>query len=391
MKSNKFLKISLLLIFILFFVHLTDSILNYHDNYNFKGDSLESIRDLNNLKQSSYWTLSNIYINDNWSEIAINNDWCNFKNGYYIIENVSISGDVYAKNGIHIENSNESFIIRNCQINEGIALKEVQNGQFIDNNVTFGQAYLTGMVYQMGIYMVLCSNITVRNNIINDTFNTDYGKASAIYLYICDNITIFENFLSTNSLLTFGSSYGIHLSGDYMKVFNNTICDNDKGIYLSQYSFGKVVNNNIYNSLVGLQIKGDNHIIANNTIKNSYMYGIKAWCSNSTFSYNSIQNENEYGFYFYEGNYNIISNNNIQDSKKYGIYLESSNHSFITGNLISFKIGCIKEINCYGNIIRYNVCQKVPSPIGGYYPWMVLGILIITMSIILKIKLKDYN
>ena len=182
------------------------------------------------------------------------------------------------------------------------------------------------------------------------------------------------------------------LVGDNIEVFDNTICDTLIAITLSQCSFGKIINNNIFNSRRGIYVSGDNHIIANNTINNSYKEAVVAGCgntgcSNSSFSYNSIQNKNEYGFYFNRGNYNIISNNIIEDSEKYGIYLENSNHSLVTGNHMTNVKGCIKEINCINNVFNNNRCQKIPS-IFGYFPWMILGILIISVSILLKFKSK---
>jgi len=410
MKSYKFLKISILLISLLFFVHLTNSILKYQDNSNFKGDTLESIRDLHNLKHSSYWTLPNIHI-ANWTATDLTYDWCDYKNGYFIIENLTITG-VDGKNGIHIENTTENFIIRNCQVSEGISLLRISNGHFINNTISFGQAYPTGTVIKIGIYMGHCFNSTIKNNFINGT--TDW-LSSAIMMYNCTNIIIDENTLSSNDYSGNIQSQGLDIQGvsENIRVINNTIFDNDNGIRISQSYLCDITENRISNSIYGIRGGGDNHTISNNTIKNSIECGIySAGFNNSIFnnklydnkigieikrasynivSNNSIQDNNDYGLYLEESNYNIISNNTIQKSQLYGIYLESSNHSLLSGNLITFKIGCIKEINCYGNIIRYNICQKIPSSIGGYYPWMVLGVLIITMSIILKIKLKEYN
>lgn len=409
MKSKKFLKISIFFIVLLFFVSSTNSILSDQGNYNFKGISPRTIGDFNKLKHSSYWTLPNIHIT-NWTTTNMTYDWCNYENGYYIIENVSITG-VDGKNGIRIENTTENFIIRNCQINEGVQLWRVKSGQIINNTIYFGYSYGLGVGNQIAIYMNYCSNTTIRNNFINDTYSGSFNLIYGFLMYLCNNITLVENYL-----FTFNNRYsrGVSLQGgDHIKVINNTIHNFDIGIDNHAVKLSKVIYNNVYNSRNGIIVHGNNHIISNNTIKNSLLRGIYSFGSNHSIfnnklvenergievrraSYNiicnnSIQDSSDYGIYFEESNYNNITNNNIQKSEKYGIYLESSNHSIITGNYITYKIGCIKEVNCYGNFISDNVCIKIPGLIFGYYPLLVLGILSMTIFLIIKFKLKKYD
>lgn len=406
MKSKKFLKISIFFIVLLFFVSSTSSILTDQVNYNFKGNSPRSIGDFNKLKHSSYWTLPNINIT-NWTTTNMTYDWCNYENGYYIIENLTITG-VNGKNGIHIENTTENFIIRNCQISEGISLVRVSNGHFINNTISFGQAYPTHTVIKIGIYMGHCFNSTIKNNFINGT--SDW-LCSAIMMYICNNIIIDENKLCSNDYHAQIRSHGLDIQGgcENSRVINNTIFNNDYGISATQSYLCEINENRISNSLYGIRVSGNNYTISNNTIKNSDVngiflggfnnsvfnnkldendIGIKVRASYNIISNNTIQNYNDYGLYFEESNYNIISNNTIQKSELYGIYLESSNHSFITGNFITYKIGCIKENNCFGNFIEDNICIKIPRTIFGYYPLLILGFLIMTAFLIVKFNLR---
>lgn len=387
MKSKKFLKTFLLYLFSLLFVCST--ILkpvkqqNYNTNVNMP-QKMEEIGEFNNLKYSSYWTVPNINIT-NWTTTNKTYDWCNYENGYYIIENVTITG-VPGKNGILIINTTENFIIRNCQINEGISLWRVSNGRIINNNISLGQAYLTGMTIKIGIYMGLCLNFTIKHNIINGTAY----YSSAIMLYICNNIKISENTISNNDYIGSLSSIGLDIQGtEKIMVINNTIFNGDHGVRIDGNNH-TISNNTIKNCYCGLSLRGLNYLIHNNKLYNNRI-GVRARASYSTFSNNFIQHFNDYGFYFEESNYNIISNNSIQKPGKYGIYLKNSNHSSITGNYITCKVSCIVEIDCYGNIFSNNICRKTPELIFGYYPWMVLGILIITTLIILKIKLKEYE
>ncbi len=382
MKSKTFVKISMFFIVLLFLVNPTSSILSEQCTYNSKKNSLRTIEEVDNLKHSNYWTLPNIYIT-NWTTTNITYDWCNYENGYYIIENLTIIG-VNGKNGIHIENTTENFIIRNCKINKGISLLRICNGHFINNSISFGQAYLTGTVIKIGIYMGYCFNSTIKNNFINGT--TDW-LSSAIMMYNCANIIVNENTLSSNEYFGGIYSYGLDIqASENVRVINNTIYDNKFGIRAVQSYLCKIIKNRIRNAEYGIIVDGNNHSIYNNTINNCNVNGIFLEGFNNSVFNNKMDN-NEIGIRV-RASYNIISNNTILKSELYGIYLEDSNHNLITGNFISYKRTCIKEVNCYGNFIKDNICHKIPGPIIGYHLWIILWILIITNIIVLKIKLK---
>ena len=133
MNPKNFLRCVIFCIFLLFFL---SSVISKSNNQTRiistlkSPQSFESTEEINDLKYSTYWTLPNIYIT-NWTETNKIYDWCNYKNGHYIIENVTITG-VSGKNGIYVRNTTESFIIRNSQVSEGISLLRASNGKFIN-------------------------------------------------------------------------------------------------------------------------------------------------------------------------------------------------------------------------------------------------------------------
>lgn len=104
---------------------------------------------------------------------------------------------------------------------------------------------------------------------------------------------------------------------------------------------------------------------------------------------NYIKDFNEHGFFIEDSVYNSISNNTIQNSEKYGIYVEKCNHSIITGNPITFRGACITEINYYGNTIEDINCQRIASPIYGYFMWILLGISVCATIVIIKSNLNQ--
>jgi len=404
MKSTKSLIFSIHIAFLLLFIFFSGTLIIEKTTY--KASSQQIIEEFDKIRNSDSWTLPNIYIT-NWSIVNMTYDWCNYEDGYYIIENITITG-VNGKNGIHIENTTENFIIRNCKINEGVVLIRVSNGHVVNNSIYFGQAYPTHTVTKIGIYMGHCLNSSIENNFIKDI--TDW-LASAIMLYVCNDITIRGNTISNYDYFGFISSIGLDIqASEKIRAINNTILDSDSGISSSQSYLCRLNENRITNCIRGIRGGGSNHTIANNTIKDSREYGINsignnnsiisnklynggtgiiAKASYSIFSNNTIQNYIEYGFYFEESNHNTISSNSIQHDVNIGIYLENSNHSSITENYIKYKIACISEVNCYGNNITDNICINISEPPYAYYFFfLVLGAVIIATIIIAVVKIK---
>jgi len=129
-----------------------------------------------NVNLSDYWDLSGslILIDDSdsskdWAYTAFNYDWCTGSGTVedpYVIANVTINGH-NSGNCITIQNSNLFFTIRNCTLfnssggywDGGIKLKNVRNGELINNNCSQNAGN--------GIYLESCRDISITDSILN--------------------------------------------------------------------------------------------------------------------------------------------------------------------------------------------------------------------------------
>jgi len=159
-----------------------------------------------------------------------------------------------------------------------------------------------------------------------------------------------NNTIFNNTLLN------IYQNGICLTYLNNSLVRNNKILL-------KKTSNNIYLDLIGIKIDYTNYCNVLN---------------------NLIPDFNDYGFYVKGSNLNIIFNNSIQNSETCGIYLVESDNNSIAGNFITYTGNCIKESNCYGNIYNNNMCHKIPGIIFGYNIWFIVGVVILTSTMILK-------
>ena len=256
--------------------------------------------DINTPKDSGFWDLNNITIDDDggtygalkWDQ-AVAEDWCYKQNGLYIIENVTINAGGTG-DGILIRDSTVPFIIRNCTVYNaegggsggiyaGIKLYQTSNGTITNNNCS--NNLVTGIRLEN-----MCKNNTISYNTVTD--NNQHG------IYILDDC-------------------------DDNTVFNNTINETTTGI---QYN-GIWLNNNC-----------DNNTISNNTLNGNTNYGIRI-------NYNSYDN--------------IIANNTINsfDKTDYGILLVNAENTILSGNIMTecviylegFSLSSLKSHNIYTN------------------------------------------
>jgi parallel beta-helix repeat protein len=218
----------------------------------------------------------------------------------YLIENWTI--DATNNHGIHIENTDAYFTIRNCYVyngtnqssyNNGIYLKNSNNGTIMNNNLS---------KISTGIYLDgYCEeNFIVNNNLTN--------CSNGVYLSLSDN-TIIHN----NSILTY--QMGMRIFRSKINITQNTII-RDK----------TTSSNNEY----GLSIRYCENIL----IKDNYIFGFhrggvgQAGILFDESKYNIIDNnsilKNKVGIYFWEDSYyNTFTNNTLVDNIEYGIYLRS--------------------------------------------------------------------
>jgi len=269
-----------------------------------------------------------IHIDNNWSD-AKDAGICTGSGIYsdpYVIENLIIDGGGTVI-GILIENSNDSFILRNCTIYNltyGIELDHVQNGRLVNNNCSFNW---------YGIALFASENNTLSGNIVNN--NTQVGTM----LYESNNCTISGNTANYNDW---------------------------NGIRLSESNNNSILENTVYNNFYGIDLEdSDNNTISGNTVNNSIEVGIDLTYSN----------------------YNTLSTN-IANYNQYGIYLEHSNFNIISGNILIKNDKCINQKeDCEGNIFENNECVKHGGIIPGYNLIVLLGIIFVVVIITHK-KIK---
>jgi parallel beta-helix repeat protein len=334
--------------------------------YYLKNESEELL----SLKQSNTWILPSIYINNNWSSTNSTYDWCNYENGYFIIENVTISAGGYPDTGITIDDTQDRFIIRNCILENvfyGISLNNVSNGNLIDNELKGGNCFVDAN---------FCQNITILGNyhdkgyrsfrfhecnfcrLINNSITSIY---LGVYGQICNNITVIDNiFQKGTEIFPHPISF---VGSSNITILSNLIDSCSIGIALYEVTNSQLKNNEIGNSLLAGSIKV---------------------CNNISIIENIIGRTSGNGLYLDASNYCKIFNNTLQDINKIGIYLHISNSCLIMDNLINSHLECIVEDNCYGNTIENNMCHIFTTSIPGYGSWFFIGIMCIIIISVLK-------
>ena len=250
------------IIFIMFFsVIFTQSLF-----YNSKLIELNELR----INIAGHWELDSIIIDDNWSFINETYDWCSYKDGVFIIENVTIDANTPFTGGITISDTDDPFIIKNCTIynsyagedSGAIKLIRVKNGILIENNFSNNNGN--------GIMAVLTENITIDQNIVKN------NQENGILIGRSLNITITSNLIYNNEkmgiIIDALSNFG---PGTYKASVNNKIMNNE-------------INNN---RLSGINLVWCvNNTVDGNEIHNNVQYGIRLedWCSENNITNNHI-------------------------------------------------------------------------------------------------------
>jgi len=251
-----------------------------------------------NLKSSSYWIISPIYINGsaigvdahNWTW-AESQPWCT-GNGTlinpYLLENITI--DCGGGSGIFIENSvNVYFIVKNCTImsagtNGGIRLIEVQNGTIFNNNISNNY---------VGMYLDQCEGINITKNIVYDNIGQGIILLLSMYNLIINNTQkgsryyglFLQGQSNNNTIIGNNFTENTHsvYDGDGIKIKNsngnivteNLLKDNDRGIQILDHSNeNEIFDNKIHdNAEYGVLIQRESrecldNIIYDNNITN---------------------------------------------------------------------------------------------------------------------------
>ncbi len=352
MNSSKIVKqlrilLIIFVIFIPFNYILSQLIDSSNSNFGFKYRG--------NLLEAGYWdlTATPILIDDsdpnyNWSKTASDNNWCSGSGTWkdpYRIENVTIDG-LFSGSGIHIKNSNASFIIRNNTFikngrgasgwDSGILLVNVSNGLILNNNISQNEFY--------GIRLLESINNTISNNIVNN--NTDIGLTLG---YKSNNNTISTNIFNYN----YDGGIGIYDSHYNNFLGNFIIQTNISLMTLSDYSTRQI------------ELNGHDNLFSGNIFKNSgihldpfFMVPLSDLSSHIIDSTNLVNGKPLY----YYVNKTLLSTNNFSNAGQ--IILVNCEDSYISdlnishgGNGISLYYSSNNTI--YNNDISYHYDDEI--------------------------------
>ena len=203
----------------------------------------------------------------------------------------------------------------------------------------------------------------IGNNTHIYSCNISSNNGHGVYVGV-QNSDYYLNNISNNNISSNGE-VGVYLSyTNSNAIYNNTIMNSDgRGIFLQDSSpwVYNYDNNISYNAISkssnsGIEIKGGNHTVWNNTISDCTLSGIYL---------NKAENITVY-------NNNVTSNGgDVKGDDYYGLMLESSNNNTFYNNYVSNIDSSItynvKEITCtYGNVWN-TTKQSGSSIIGGSY------------------------
>ena len=222
-------------------------------------------------------------------------------------------------------------------------------------------AYGTVAGMTSGIELSNSVDNTVSNNTLIDN---DYG----IYLVASSD----NNITNNNAVLNNYDGIGLYYSANNNTIANNIASNNDgSGIY-SRDSSTNTISNNAANSNyacgIGLE-DSSNSIVATNIVSNNGYEGIGLYSS----SYNNILNNTAsnnlyYGISLYSSSDNIIMNNTANSNIDVGIYLFYSSNNLIYNNYFSNTKNAWDNGNNVWNITKTRGWNIVDGPyLGGNY------------------------
>ena len=150
--------------------------------------------------------------------------------------------------GFDIEGKPTTFYKDNC-INTHGAQDIIIENNLIDQvaaNNGDGNAILLDFAVS---YENVCENVTIRGNIVTGATRGGTANTSAIRVYRGKNSIIENN-------VCYGNKAGVSIASSYstnIKVYNNTLDNNDFGIYMESAGSHDYRNNIITNNKVGLR------------------------------------------------------------------------------------------------------------------------------------------
>ncbi|MCX8174429.1 MAG: right-handed parallel beta-helix repeat-containing protein [Thermoplasmata archaeon] len=251
--------------------------------------------------------------------IKNNNVSFNPENGIYLstCRYLTLTGNVMYSDGIFLDGISidrwNTHTIPTSNLVNGKAVRYYSNQTGITVPTNAGQIILancTGMTVQntaidnttVPLLIGFSKNSTITGNNFVDS------KFCAIYMRNTENDTIRSN------IIVRSIRHGIYsIQANNTKIENNTIPDNEFGIMLAYFTYGKIANNTfLRNSYAGANFAyGGNNVISGNNFSQNY-YGLILTQSNSnTVTYNNFANNSYYAARVSFSSTNLIHHNNF--------------------------------------------------------------------------------
>ena len=317
--------------------------------------------------------------------------------GKVTIQAKNSSSSVFTVNGKGTGSSIQNFIL--SQSNYCIIINNANNCIISNNNIM--AASLVGIQFygNMSNSKVSGNNITGVKSTVGNGISFEYGKCTS------NNITgnIISNFLNgilfndnsekniVNNNRIYSSGYngaGIYATDNSrsMQITGNTVTGAEDGIAIEQIGTYTPINYNInantvsgnkngfwiclsnstishnianQNKVSGLDIKGKNNLILDNTASNNGNCGITL-CEFTTADHNTVSgntlNNNQAGLNS-DSTYTTISNNNISFNTNNGLISTSKHNNIVSNTLKNNKGSAILLIGTY-NTIKNNIIQN---------------------------------
>ncbi|MHA2292397.1 MAG: NosD domain-containing protein [Candidatus Hodarchaeales archaeon] len=182
------------------------------------------------------------------------------------------------------------------------------------------------------------------------------------------------NFIIRNNLLdgiTNGNT-GIFLSNvTNARVINNTILNTMQGIFLLSSDYNYLENNTAKNNINGFYLESsDANTLINNTATSNTYYGFVLEGSDANNLTSNTANDNRRrGFYLYSSSdTNTLVNNNANNNGQTGFYLQNSDANTLIGNTANSNTnnGVVLYSNCDGNTLSNNIAINNRNNYGFY-------------------------
>ena len=201
----------------------------------------------NNNERTECYQVDNVIVVDGNSELMSHPDFTE-RDGVYYLEGKTITN--CAGDGISIKNTDVPFVISNCQVHDcgipeycsnpgnGMLFENVTNGKVNDSEV-WGNT-------MKGIKVANCSYMVIEDNYVHDNlkYGIDVYMETMPYIdshdititnntlvenyygieLLCHNCTVHDNLILNSTAYGGGEEgWGIYVSGNDSKIYNNTI------------------------------------------------------------------------------------------------------------------------------------------------------------------------